>query len=240
MSSIKVVHLLFTTRAVLIAAVASTLGAYVYRGFLDDSSTAAVLCSQQTVVLSPVSGEVAQGEHAALASRIEPGQRVFRIRDAVEEPRLATAFQGAPAGGGRDDAPQPGVDVVVPTSGKVVGVFATPGTRVNRGDRLLSYSSCSDFYVSAYVSRRIYDRLSRAAGAQPASVRIAGESYPARVVSIAPAFAGDQGLFPPEPGAAASPGDAASTDAHVVLAIGGDVQRLTQRCPIGIAATAYF
>lgn len=243
MSTNKVINLLFTTRAVLILAVTSTLGTYVYRNFLDDRSISAVLSSPQTNILSPLDGEVTRGERLSIASRIEQGQHVFEVTAPAANGsdsgrHLGVAFKGLLPANAQDDSMERKVDVVAPSGGKVLGVFARPGATVRKGDRLLSYANCNDFFVIARVSTRIYNKLSKEGAARTAIVNISGRSYTAHVVSLSPALDNDYGLYPSTP--AEPPSYTSQEGAYAVLSISGDASTLTERCPIGLAATAYF
>jgi hypothetical protein len=245
MSTNKVINLLFTTRAVLILAVASTLSTYVYSSFLDNRSISAVLSSPKTNLLSPLDGEVTRGADLSITSRIEQGQHVFEVSVPVpngssDARHLGVAFKGQLPASAQDDSMERRLDVVAPSGGKVLGVFAKPGATVRKGDRLLSYSNCNDFFVVARVSTRIYNKLSKEGAARIAMVKISGQSYPAHVVSLSPALDSDYGLYPSTPTVPPAQSYPSQEGAYAVLSIGGDVSTLIERCPIGLAATAYF
>ena len=130
--------------------------------------------------------------------------------------------------------------IVSPASGMISGAFVSTGATVTKGERLLAYLDCSEFYVTANVSRRIYERLSMEGASQEATLKIEDKSYRGRILSITPAVVGDYGLYPLMPSVPPSQMYSPTDGAYVALKVEGDTGELSRHCPIGVSVDAYF
>ncbi|HYD53129.1 MAG TPA: HlyD family efflux transporter periplasmic adaptor subunit [Gemmatimonadaceae bacterium] len=71
--------MLFTSRALLVLAIVSLAGTYVYRAFVATDAITAVACAPVVGVAAPIAGTVSRSPDVQVGARIRSGQELFRI-----------------------------------------------------------------------------------------------------------------------------------------------------------------